>query len=327
MRIMLVGGGGYIGSSIAWHLLDQGHVPGIFDDFSTGKREAIPAGSFCREGDCGDSEALAKALKDFGAEAVIQLAASVRVEESVSDPWKYYFNNTTKSLNVFQTCATSGIRNIVFSSTAAVYGEPATVLIDETVPTAPVNPYGHSKLASEFMLKDIARVSGMRATILRYFNVAGADPKMRTGLRTDFATHLIKVSAEVATGLRPQLSVFGTDYATPDGTCMRDYIHVMDLALAHELALLKPGEAGKTRVFNCGYGTGHSVREVVAAFDEVLGRKLATRDLPRRAGDPAALACNSEKLKRELGWAPRHASITDIVASALNWERKLKGTN
>jgi UDP-glucose 4-epimerase len=326
MKILLIGGAGYIGSSIAFHLLDRGHEPGVFDNLSTGSRAAIPASLFFREGDCGDAGALESALSAFRPDAVIQLAASVRVEESVSDPWKYYFNNTTKSLNVFQTCAKAGVRDIVFSSTAAVYGEPDRMIIDESMPTLPVNPYGHSKLASEFMLKDIARVSGMRATILRYFNVAGADTKLRTGQRTPEATHLIKVAAEVASGKRNHLSIFGTDYPTRDGTCIRDYIHVMDLALAHELALLKPGEAGFTRTFNCGYGTGHSVREVVNAFGEVLKRPLPTRDLPRRAGDPPALACDSSKLKRELGWSPAHASIEVIVETALGWETKLSAS-
>jgi UDP-glucose 4-epimerase len=326
MKILLIGGAGYIGSSIAYHLTDRGHEPGVFDNLSTGSRAAIPASLFFREGDCGDAGALESALGAFRPDAVIQLAASVRVEESVSDPWKYYFNNTTKSLNVFQACAKAGVRDIVFSSTAAVYGEPDRMIIDESVPTSPVNPYGHSKLASEFMLKDIARVSGMRATILRYFNVAGADIKLRTGQRTPEATHLIKVAAEVAAGQRSHLSIFGTDYPTRDGTCIRDYIHVMDLALAHELALLKPGEAGITRTFNCGYGTGHSVREVVNAFGEVLKRPLPTRDMPRRAGDPPALACDSSKLKRELGWSPAHASIDAIVETALGWETKLRAS-
>lgn len=326
MKILLIGGAGYIGSSIACHLMDRGHEPGVFDNLSTGSRAAVPASIFFREGDCGDSDALGAALAAFRPDAVVQLAASVRVEESVSDPWKYYFNNTTKSLNVFQTCAKAGVRDIVFSSTAAVYGEPDRMIIDETVQTAPVNPYGHSKLASEFMLKDIARVSGMRATILRYFNVAGADVKLRTGQRTPEATHLIKVAAEVAAGQRSHLSIFGTDYPTRDGTCIRDYIHVMDLALAHELALLKPGVDGVTRTYNCGYGTGHSVREVVNAFSEVLKRPLPTRDMPRRAGDPPALACDSSKLKRELGWAPAHASIETIVETALGWETKLSAS-
>jgi UDP-glucose 4-epimerase len=324
MKIMLVGGAGYIGSAIAFHLLDQGHEPGVFDDFSTGSRQAVPAGVFLKEGDCGDEAAVSQALAAFKPDAVIQLAASVRVDESMTNPWKYYFNNTTKSLNLFQACAVHGVRDIVFSSTAAVYGEPVRGLIDEAVPTLPVNPYGHSKLASEFMLKDIARVSGMRATILRYFNVAGADPRMRTGQRTQAATHLVKVASEVAAGIRPELNIFGTDYPTPDGTCVRDYVHVMDLALAHELALLKPGQAGETRIFNCGYGTGHSVREVVGAFNAVLGRSLPTRDMPRRAGDPPALACDASRLKKDLGWSPSHASIGKIVETALAWERHLR---
>lgn len=326
MKILLIGGAGYIGSSIAYHLLDRGHEPGVFDNLSTGTRTAVPAALFFREGDCGDADALGSALSAFRPDAVVQLAASVRVEESVSDPWKYYFNNTTKSLNVFQTCARAGVRDIVFSSTAAVYGEPDRMIIDESVLTAPVNPYGHSKLASEFMLKDIARVSGMRATILRYFNVAGADMQLRTGQRTPEATHLIKVAAEVASGQRSHLSIFGTDYPTRDGTCIRDYIHVMDLALAHELALVKPGVEGQTRIFNCGYGTGHSVREVVNAFGQVLKQPLQTRDMPRRAGDPPALACDSSRLKRELGWSPSHASIEAIVETALGWETKLSAS-
>jgi UDP-glucose 4-epimerase len=247
----------------------------------------------------------------------------VRVEESVADPAKYYLNNTVKSLTVFDTCARNGVKDFVFSSTAAVYGAPAKTLIAEDTATEPVNPYGHSKLASEFMLKDIARVYGMRATIFRYFNVAGADPQLRTGQRTPEATHLIKVAAEVATGARPSLDIFGTDYPTSDGTCVRDYIHVMDLALAHELALTKPGTAGETRTYNCGYGTGHSVRQVVDAFGKVLNHPLPSRDRPRRPGDPPALVCDSAKLKRELGWAPQHASIATIVETALNWERKL----
>jgi UDP-glucose 4-epimerase len=323
MRILLIGGAGYIGSAIAHHLADRGHEPAVLDNLSTGSRDAIPAGVQFVQADCGDSAALAKALAETRAEAVIQLAAAVRVEESVADPAKYYFNNTVKSLTVFDTCARSGVKDFVFSSTAAVYGAPSKTLIAEDTATDPVNPYGHSKLASEFMLKDIARVHGMRATILRYFNVAGADPKLRTGQRTPEATHLIKVAAEVATGARPSLDIFGTDYPTADGTCVRDYIHVMDLALAHELALTKPGGAGETRVYNCGYGTGHSVRQVVDAFGKVLNHPLPARDRPRRPGDPPALVCDSAKLKRELGWVPQHASIGTIVETALNWERKL----
>jgi UDP-glucose 4-epimerase len=323
VRILLIGGAGYIGSAIAHHLIDRGHEPAVFDNLSTGFREAVPAGVPLIEGDCGDQAALTAALARTRAEAVIQLAAAVRVEESVADPAKYYFNNTVKSLAVFDACAKAGVKDFVFSSTAAVYGMPDKPLIAEDAPTNPANPYGHSKLASEFMLKDIARVAGMRATILRYFNVAGADPKLRTGQRTKEATHLIKVAAEVASGARERLSIFGTDYPTPDGTCIRDYIHVTDLALAHELALLKPGAPGDTRVYNCGYGTGHSVRQVTEAFGQVLNHSLPVREAPRRPGDVAALACDSAKLKRELGWQPQHASLRTIVETALGWERKL----
>lgn len=326
MRVLLIGGAGYIGSSIAWHLLDAGHDVGVFDNLSTGFREAVPAAAKFFQGDCGDAASLAKAVGDFGATAAIQLAAWIRVEESVAEPAKYYFNNTVKALTVFDTCAKAGVRDFVFSSTAAVYGAPQTALVDESAATLPVNPYGHSKLASEFMLRDIAAVSGMRATILRYFNVAGADPKLRTGQRTKQATHLIKIASEVATGRRTQLDIYGTDYPTKDGTCIRDYIHVMDLALAHELALVRPGQPGETRLYNCGYGTGHSVREVADAFGQVLNHALPTRDCPRRAGDAPAIACDATKLRRELGWAPQHDKLTAIVQSALNWERKLGAT-
>ncbi len=323
MRVLLIGGAGYIGSSLAWTLLDRGHEVGVFDNLSTGFREAVPFQAQFFEGDCGDAGGLNAVLEKFHPHGVVQLAAAIRVEESVAEPAKYYFNNTVKSLNVFDTCAKAGVRDFVFSSTAAVYGAPEQALIAEDVPTVPVNPYGHSKLASEFMLKDIAAVSGMRATIFRYFNVAGADTALRTGQRVKEATHLIKVAAEVATGRREVLNIFGTDYPTQDGTCVRDYIHVMDLAAAHELALTKPGAEGQTRLYNCGYGTGHSVREVATAFDQVLNHALPTRDMPRRAGDAPALACDSQKLKRELGWVPQHARLTTIVETALNWERKL----
>jgi UDP-glucose 4-epimerase len=326
MRTLLIGGAGYIGSSIAHHMLDLGHEPFVLDNLSTGAREAVPAKVPFVQADCGDAEALTRAIREWRIDAVVQLAAAVRVEESVAQPAKYYFNNTVKSLCVFDTCAKAGVHDFVFSSTAAVYGEPATALIAEDTPTVPANPYGHSKLASEFMLKDIARVAGMRATIFRYFNVAGADPTLRTGQRTPEATHLIKVASQVATGVRPHLDIYGTDYPTPDGTAIRDYIHVMDLAEAHVLALAKPGADGQTRLYNCGYGTGHSVREVVAAFDQVLNHALPTRDCPRRPGDVAALACDARKLKAELGWTPRHASLPTIVATALDWERKLGAT-
>jgi UDP-glucose 4-epimerase len=326
MRTLLIGGAGYIGSAIAHALLDQGHEPVVLDNLSTGLRAAVPEGVPLVEADCGDADALAAAIRDRRVEAVVQLAAAVRVDESVANPVKYYANNTVKSLTVFDTCTKLGVKDFVFSSTAAVYGETAPALIGEDAAVNPANPYGHSKLASEFMLRDIARVAGMRATIFRYFNVAGADPALRTGQRTRDATHLITVAAQVAAGVRPHLDIYGTDYPTRDGTAVRDYIHVMDLAAAHVLALTKPGRAGETRLYNCGYGTGHSVREVVAAFGAVLNHALPVREAPRRAGDVAALVCDAGKLKAELGWAPKHASIAEIVATALDWERKLGAT-
>ena len=240
----------------------------------------------------------------------------------MAEPAKYYANNTVKALTVFDTLARAGVRDIVFSSTAAVYGAPEHNPIAESAPLVPVNPYGASKLASEFILKDLTAAHGLHATILRYFNVAGADLNGRTGQRTKEATHLIKVAAEVATGRRAALQIFGEDYPTRDGTCVRDYIHVTDLADAHLAALTKHDRAGETRVFNCGYGTGHTVKEVAAMFGAVLGRPLPVQSRPRRAGDPPALVCDSRKLQAELGWRPEIASLRTIVETALRWEQR-----
>ena len=325
MRILLIGGAGYIGSTLANRLIDRGHTPVVYDDLSTGFRDAVPAGVVLIEGDTGNAALLGQTIKANGIDAAIHLAAHIRVDESVSVPAKYYFNNTVKALTVFDTLARSGVHDVVFSSTAAVYGAPEHNPIDESAPQLPVNPYGASKLASEFMLRDIAAAHGQRATILRYFNVAGADPNGRTGQRTKEATHLIKVAAEVANGTRTALQIFGDDYPTRDGTCVRDYIHVTDLADAHLAALMTPGPTGETRVFNCGYGTGHTVKEVVAMFGEVLGKPLPTQMRPRRPGDPPALVCDSRKLQDELGWRPEIASLRVIVETALRWEGRNRG--
>lgn len=323
MRTLLIGGAGYIGSAIAHHLLDEGHEPFVLDNLSTGARAAVPKGVGFVQADCGDADALKAAIRDWRIEAAVQLAAAVRVDESMADPAKYYFNNTVKSLSVFDTCAKAGVRDIVFSSTAMVYAGDTDTLLTETTQTGPTNPYARSKLASEFMLSDVARVSGMRATVLRYFNVAGADLRLRTGQRSPEATHLLKVASQVAIGARPHLEIYGTDYPTRDGTAIRDYIHVMDLAAAHLLALTKHGADGEMRLYNCGYGSGQTVREVAAAFGEVLNHPLPTVERPRRAGDVATLACDPAKVKRELGWSPSHASIRTIVETALDWERKI----
>ena len=325
MRILLIGGAGYIGSTLANRLIDRGHTPVVYDDLSTGFRDAVPTGVVLVEGDTGNAALLGHTIKANGIDAAIHLAAHIRVDESVTEPAKYYFNNTVKALTVFDTLARSGVRDVVFSSTAAVYGAPEHNPIDENAPQLPVNPYGASKLASEYMLKDIAAAHGLRATIFRYFNVAGADPSGRTGQRTKEATHLIKVAAEVATGRRNALQIFGDDYPTRDGTCVRDYIHVTDLADAHIAALMTPGQAGETRIFNCGYGTGHTVKEVVAMFGEVMGKPLPTEMRPRRPGDPPALVCDSRKLQDELGWRPEIASLRAIVETALRWEGRNRG--
>jgi len=325
LRILLIGGAGYIGSTIAYRLADHGHAPVVYDDLSTGFREAVPPGVALVQGDSGDAGLLEQTIKKHGIEAAIHLAAHIRVDESVSEPAKYYANNTVKALTVFDTLARGGVRDVVFSSTAAVYGAPEHNPIDETAPRIPVNPYGGSKLASEFILKDVAAAHGLRATIFRYFNVAGADLNGRTGQRTKEATHLIKVAAEVATGRRPMLQIYGADYPTRDGTCVRDYIHVTDLADAHIAALTKPGNPGETRIYNCGYGTGHTVKEVVSMFGEVLGRPLPVQARPRRAGDPPALVCDSRKLQSELGWRPEVASLRVIVETALRWEQRNAG--
>ncbi|MBI1210142.1 MAG: UDP-glucose 4-epimerase GalE [Alphaproteobacteria bacterium] len=322
MRTLLIGGAGYIGSAIAYRLLDRGHTPVVYDDLSTGFREAVPSGVPFVQGDTGDAALLAQTIKQQGIEAAIHLAAHIRVDESVAEPAKYYANNTVKALTVFDTLARNGVRDVVFSSTAAVYGAPEHNPIDEAAPQLPVNPYGGSKLASEFILKDLAAAHGLRATIFRYFNVAGADLNGRSGQRTKEATHLIKVAAEVATGRRPVLQIYGDDYPTRDGTCVRDYIHVTDLADAHIAALAKPGNPGETRIYNCGYGTGHTVKEVVAMFGEVLGRPLPVQPRTRRPGDPPALVCDSRKLQNELGWRPEVASLRVIVETALRWEQR-----
>ena len=322
MRVLLVGGAGYIGSALSYRLTDRGHEAVVYDDLSTGFREAVPPGVTLVEGDSGNAALLAQTIEQHGIDAAIHLAAFVRVEESVTNPSKYYANNTLKALTVFETLARGGVRDVVFSSTAAVYGAAEHNPIAETAALIPVNPYGGSKLATELIVKDLAAAHGFRATILRYFNVAGADPNGRTGQRTKEATHLIKVAAEVAAGRRPALQIFGDDYPTRDGTCVRDYIHVMDLADAHLAALMKPGDPGQTRIFNCGYGTGHSVKEVAAKFSEVLGRALPTQTRPRRPGDPPALVCDARKLQDQLGWRPEIGSLRTIVETALRWEER-----
>ncbi|WP_300617488.1 UDP-glucose 4-epimerase GalE [Dokdonella sp.] len=319
--ILVTGGAGYIGSHVVQHLQARGEGVVVLDDLSSGFRDAV-LGAELVVGDVGDRELVPRLLAERGIDTVMHFAAHTVVPESVADPLKYYGNNTSATRNLLASCAVAGVRHFVFSSTAAVYGMPASGAADENTPTAPINPYGRSKLMSETMLRDLSSANPLRHVILRYFNVAGCDPQGRIGQSTRNATLLIKVACEHAVGKRDHLSVFGTDYDTPDGTCIRDYIHVDDLAAAHLRALdhLRAGRDSLT--LNCGYGHGYSVREVIDTLQRIIGRSLNVVELPRRAGDPPALIAHGERLKRELDWRPRHDDLEFIVRTALDWERK-----
>ena len=318
--ILVTGGAGYIGSHVVRQLAERGERVVVLDNLSTGFREAV-LGAELVVGDTADRGLLDALLKDHAVDTVMHFAAHTIVPESVSDPLKYYGNNTCATRNLLAACAAAGVGHFVFSSTAAVYGMPASGVADEATPTQPINPYGSSKLMSEWMLRDLGAATSMRHAILRYFNVAGCDPQGRIGQSTPQATLLIKVACEHATGQRPHLQLFGTDYATADGTCIRDYIHVDDLAAAHLKALEHLRDGGASLTLNCGYGHGYSVREVIDAVERVSGVRLNVIEQPRRAGDPPELIARSDRLKRELGWQPRHDDLDFIVASALEWER------
>jgi len=326
MNILVSGGAGYIGSHVVRQLGEAGHTVTILDNLSTGFRASILYGDLV-EGDTGDRERVRGVLRDRNIDIVMHFAAHIVVPESVADPLKYYGNNTCCTRNLLECCQLEGVNRFVFSSTAAVYGIPETTMIDESVATAPINPYGRSKLMTEWMLDDLAAASDMRYVILRYFNVAGADPECRIGQSTPDATHLIKVACEVITGKREQISIFGTDYDTPDGTCIRDYIHVEDLASAHLMALDYLGNGGASNIFNCGYGHGYSVREVLSAVARVSGQPLPIIESPRRAGDPPALCADSTRIREQLGWQPHYDDLDRIVETALKWEEVLRQRN
>jgi UDP-glucose 4-epimerase len=321
--ILVTGGAGYIGSHVVLALSEAGHALVVIDDLSTGRREAVPDDVELVVGDVADEVCVADILARHPVEAVMHFAGSVRVDESVSDPLKYYRNNSSASRTLIEACVAGGVKRFVFSSTAAAYGIPDHVPVDETTPLAPINPYGHSKVMTEQVLRDTAAASALNYAILRYFNVAGADPAGRTGQATPNATHLIKVACEVATGARRKMEIFGTDYDTPDGTCVRDYIHVSDLADAHVRVLDWLTGRRRNGTFNCGYGRGYSVREVLAAVEKAYGRELAVSETGRRAGDSPELVADSALIRRETGWTPRHDDLDVIVGTALEWERKL----
>lgn len=321
MRVLVTGGAGYIGSHVVVQLDEAGHEVVVYDNLSTGSRDAVLAGTLV-EGELSDLERLNSVFEAHSFDAIMHFAANIVVPESVSDPLKYYGNNTRNTLGLLETCAANNVEKMVFSSTAAVYGIPEESAVAETAPLLPINPYGASKMMSERMIGDLAAASALRFVILRYFNVAGADPQGRIGQSTPDATHLIKVASEAAVGLRPGLTVFGTDYSTQDGTCVRDYIHVEDLARAHVDALMYLEGGGLPRIMNCGYGHGSSVLEVIDAVKRVSGVDFPVKLDERRPGDPPALTAESGLIRDVLGWTPRHDDLDFIVRTALEWERK-----
>ena len=325
MTVLVTGGAGYIGSHMVHELVDAGDSVVVLDNLSTGFRYLFPASVPFVNGSTGDRELVARTIEQYGVTAIIHFAASIVVPDSLRDPLGYYQNNTMNTCALLDTAIEAGVRQIIFSSTAAVYGNAEVPSIREDMPTAPISPYGTSKLMSEIMLHDAGRAHGLRFVILRYFNVAGADPRGRTGQSSPNATHLIKVACEAAIGKRPKMSVFGTDYPTPDGTCIRDYIHVSDLARAHSAALGHLRRGGASMTFNCGYGRGSSVVEVVDAVRRISGRDLPGEIEGRRPGDPAALVANVERIRATLPWRSQFQDLDTIVAHALAWEKRLHG--
>ncbi|MDX9998575.1 MAG: UDP-glucose 4-epimerase GalE [Phenylobacterium sp.] len=323
MTVLITGGAGYIGSHMALSLIDAGEDVVILDNLSTGVRSQVPHGAHFVAGDVGDKDLVRGLLREHDVDAVLHFAASTVVPESVADPLSYYANNTVASRVLIEACVDTGIENFIFSSTAAVYGATSEAMVSETAATHPESPYGRSKLMTEWMLEDASRASRLRHVSLRYFNVAGADPAGRTGQSTPNATHLIKRACQAAIGVVPHLAIFGADYPTPDGTGVRDYIHVTDLVSAHAVALQYLRAGGAPDTFNCGYGRGFSVREVARAVEQVVGAPLPVVEMPRRPGDCPAVVADNTKIRTRLGWTPEHDDLEMIVRTALDWERRL----
>ncbi len=319
--ILVTGGAGYIGSHVVKSLGEKGFKVLVYDNLSKGHRDAVLCGSLV-VGDLADTVLLEQAVKEFKPDAVMHFAASIEVGESVRAPIKYYHNNAANTVNLLNVLAKYSVNNFIFSSTAAVYGNPGKSPIGEQESIKPINPYGHAKAFVEKVLEDMAVSSGLRYAALRYFNAAGADPGGRIGERHDPESHLIPLILKTAKGERAGISVYGNDYPTPDGTCVRDYIHVEDLTDAHLQALRYLRDGGKSDVFNCGYGHGYSVREVIDEAKKVTGKNFTVRDAPRRPGDPPVLIADNEKIKRTLAWIPKHDSLEDIIKTAWDWERK-----
>ena len=324
MAILVTGGAGYIGSHMVYELADAGERVIVLDNLSTGFDWAVAKGVPLIVGNTGDQNLVAQIIHDHKVDSIIHFAAWMVVPDSVRDPLGYYKNNAVNSRALIEAAVKSGVRQFIFSSTCAVYGNPAQVPVTENALPAPISPYGWSKLMTEIMLRDAGTAHGLRHVILRYFNVAGADPKCRTGQSTKNATQLIKVAVEAALGLRPKLDIYGSDYPTPDGTCIRDYIHVSDLVRAHSDALCYLRGGGESVTLNCGYGHGFSVREVIEVVKRVSGIDFTVEIAPRRAGDPAQIVAASDHARTLLGWTPQFDDLTTIIAHALAWEQRLR---
>jgi UDP-glucose 4-epimerase len=327
MGVLVTGGAGYIGSHMVLRLLDAGERVVVVDNLATGFDWAVDARARLEIGDVGDMDLVGGLLRDEKVDAILHFAGSIVVPESVADPLKYYRNNTSNTRNLIEAAVEAGVERFIFSSTAAVYGGDGMEPVFEDAALAPQAPYGRSKLMSEMMLADVGVAHGLSYGILRYFNVAGADPEGRAGQSTPRATHLIKIACQTALGLRPRMEIFGTDFPTPDGTGVRDYIHVTDLIEAHALMLehLRAGRASDT--LNCGYGRGYSVREVVDAVRDVSGVDFEAVERPRRPGDPASLVAGADRVRETLGWQPAHDDLKEIVTTALAWEKHLMTRN
>ena len=320
-KILVTGGAGYIGSHTVKKLGEAGYEVVVYDNLSTGAAEAILYGELF-EGELNDRKRLEEVFQQHNFDAVIHFAASISVPESLTQPLDYYSNNTSNVINVLQCCKKFDVDQFVFSSTAAVYGEVKDSPVEESSPTVPINPYGKSKLMSETIIRDYALASNLKYVILRYFNVAGADSSGKIGQMGKKAAHLIKVGCDAALGLRPSASIYGTDYSTPDGTGIRDYIHVEDLATAHVDALAYLEKESTSQTLNCGYGTGYSVKEVLSKIKEISGVDFPIKETPRREGDPACVIASGKKIREVIGWKPQHNSLDEIVSSALAWEKK-----
>ncbi|WP_127754052.1 UDP-glucose 4-epimerase GalE [Devosia sp. 1566] len=327
MAVLVTGGAGYIGSHMVLKLADAGEAVVVLDNLVTGFDWAIDGRASFVQGSASDQELVGRILADHGITEIVHFAGSIVVPESVSNPLKYYANNTAASRDLIEAAVAGGVKHFIFSSTAAVYGMTGLAPVVETTPLNPMSPYGRSKLMTEWMLQDVAAAHPMTHGVLRYFNVAGADPEKRSGQSTPLATHLIKVACQTALGQRAKMDIFGTDYETPDGTCVRDYIHVTDLIEAHALLLEHLRGGGESTTLNCAYGQGYSVRQVVDTVKSVSGVDFKVEEGPRRPGDPASITATGEKVRSLLGWTPQHDDLTEIVRTAYDWEKHLMMRN